>query len=322
MRVDPSYGHCLPVTGTPRSLALAPEQPVVGQVHHDRVARKDGEQLADGPVHPEGRLQHLLPDDRGSRIGGRHPGEAAHVLRRRDGRAVRRREGVVQEERGVGRDCVTDEGLGLLLEHVGDVVLERSAAVVEQLPTGGRHPVVVVGTRVRGEPLVPARRDVGILAAQISVEVLADHGRAVALLLEVHRDRVLVVERLEAAVGAAVVPDARGVAVVTGQDRGPRRTAQRVRHERVGEGGGVPRDELLVDARGERGRHHVEALIVRHQDHDVRVRRRRGGTPGDQDGPGEHEQCDELPHALAFRAREPAYRMPFDPGRAYAAQQA
>ncbi len=84
-------------------------------------------------------------------------------------------------------------------------------------------------------PLVPARRDVGRVAAGVPVEILAEEGSLVTLLLQADGDGVLLVPLLDEllkAPGRVVVAYHVVVVVVeAGEDGCPRGAAHRVAHE-------------------------------------------------------------------------------------------
>ena len=189
----------------------------------------------------------------------------------------------------------------LLAQHVGLVergVLDVEVAVaVEHAVLEHLVAVHLVGALVDGAvPVAPARRHVGLAPQPVAVEVLADVRGAVARGLQPHRQRVLRVERLDAAVRRRVVEDAVVVAVLPGQVGGARRAAQRRGDVGAGEARARGADQL---PRLRHRRHVLVGLVVGHQHDDARAlerRRRRLGAQrgererGRQDGERQREQ--------------------------------
>ena len=170
---------------------------------------------------------------------------------------------------------------------VGRVAERDEVAVVVDL-------VVEVGVRgqlaVDAEPLVPSGRDVvGIAAGGISVQVLADHGRAVALGLEPGGERrallARIVERLEAPVRRSVEEHAVVVAIHAGEDRGARGAA-----DRDADVGGRERDPAIADEALDPGheREGPRVEVIGDDEDDVggALRRGRHGRARDARGGG------------------------------------
>src|SRR3546814_1372931 len=93
------------------------------------------------------------------------------------GRAVRRVRGDEEEERPAAFGGPPDRRHGMPGDHVGQVVL--GPAAVADVPAVLVQDVLVVVV-AGGEPLVPARRYVGLLVRLVLVHVLADQAGAVA----------------------------------------------------------------------------------------------------------------------------------------------
>ena len=192
---------------------------------------------------------------------------AARTSRARERTACRGR-GLVDEVGAFARNDV-GQVVGLV------VAVEMKVAVLVER-------VVELGVSPAGDvPFVPARRDVrrrhvgglpvGVAAPgfQVAIQILAHQRGQVAGALQRDRERVLllasIVERPKASLSPEVREHVRVVREVARQDRGPRRTAQRVRHEVIVERHPACLHRLDV-------RHvakEVHRQVVRQHEHDV-----------------------------------------------------
>ena len=150
-----------------------------------------------------------------------------------------------------------------------------------------RELVVVVARMHERDPSVPARWDVARQGgALVGVDVLAEQARPVAGVVQPRGEGRSVSERGERAERRGLPVDPGRVRVVARQDAGPARTAQRVRHERVGE------RDAAIHQFSSHDRHRAEGvppLVIGHDQHHVRSswvlgrRRRRRRTRGGKD---------------------------------------
>ena len=247
---------------------------------------------------PQRRARRQRVEARGPR--GVEPREVVRVARSGHERIVGRERRELEIERLVRRRGGVDELNALGGDHVGEIVRRLVSVVLEGAVFVQR--VVELGIAPAGHvPFAPARRDVGVghgRGLHVAVQVLAHHRRLVAGALERGSERVLLlaaeVEQVKAAVRTRVLEDAGVVREVAGQDRRPRRAAQRVRDEVVVERETVALHRLHV----RHVREQVHRQVVGEDEHDVRMPRAArcppcvpardgGGGRGDgADGPG------------------------------------
>src|SRR5215216_1154953 len=162
---------------------------------------------------------------------------------------VGRCRGHVSEEGLVFGRRAADEIGGVPREDVGEVVFFL-ATVGDDLPVLVQLVVVILETARLGVPLVPARRDVARVVRTVAVQVLADQGGPVAVLLQAGGDRVflqpLIAELLKASYWALVASHVVVVGVEAGEDSSPGGAAYRVAYEGLLEGG-APLGQQGVD---------------------------------------------------------------------------
>ena len=150
------------------------------------------------------------------------------------------------------------------------------------------------------------------VAGPVAVQPLADQRRAVARVLQPRRQGVAAALHAVPAIGIEVPGDAVVVGVLAGDERGPRRAAERKRVDRVCEGGSLRRQQLPgLRHQREVGRGHV----VGHHDEDVgplalarigRPRLRRGGEAGGRgNGQGERDADRRGPRPPRSRPPDP-----------------
>ena len=153
-------------------------------------------------------------------------------LRRHD-LAVRRHEHQREEERAIAAGVRADRLERLVAQHVGlverrvgrgEVAVGVGDAVLVELVA----PHLIRALVDRAVPVGPAGRDLRRVPQPVAVEVLADVDRVVALGLQPDRQRVLGVERLDAAVGRHCAADAVVVRVLAGEVGRARRAAERI----------------------------------------------------------------------------------------------
>ena len=220
---------------------------------------------------------------------------------------MRRVVGEPEEERARVDGPGVDERQSVVAgEHVGLVVRGRSAVVargsvrLEQVEVVIRRETVAALADQR-RPLVPARRR-PVRGTQSVQPFAGEAGRVAGGLQPWRQGPARVDQRLVPAAAAPVVAErAVVVRVLAGEQRGARRTAERVGGERVLERGPA-RGELVADVR--KGLHHPGRLVVAH-DHN-HVRRRRLDRPrcrvaerkarGDRDHRRNRRERHRFPH--------------------------
>ena len=220
---------------------------------------------------PPGLVAHVGFVER--RVGGdplAHRGSFVAGCGRR-GAVGRVRREVGEERSGV----FLDERDRLVREH-GRGVVGRPASEAAERPAVD-HLVAVVGGGVEHEPPVPPGRDVVRRRTPVQVQVLAEDPGAVARRVERRRERGAVVERGESAMGRTVPPDVVRVGVRPGEDARAARAAERIGHDGVGECHPARTEKVSHVRHRPQG---VVALVVGHDQHDVRGRCRGGRCPG------------------------------------------
>ena len=227
--------------------------------------------------------------------------------RAKDRRGVRRRGGELEEQRS-GR--VLHERDGLVRQHLRRVVVRTMSELAER-PVD-RQGVIHLRRAHERHPPVPAGWDVaGHRRVLVTIEVLAEEPRSVAGIVQPRRERRAVVEPLEPAERRDLPVDEGRVRVVAGEDAGPARAAERVHDERVRERHAPSLQALGQDRHRPQG---IEALIVGHDENDVREDRGRGrlgppvraGRTQDQERP-EGDRRGSL-HAPRYVSRVAASR--------------
>jgi hypothetical protein len=212
---------------------------------------------------------------------------------------VRRRGRDPEEERLTARRALADETHGLPRDHVRLVVARSLAVVAQAAVLVEREAEVVVGAGVDAAvPVVPADRDLARVALAVLVEVLADQGGVVARTLQPDRQRLaLVAEGVVAPVREVVPRHSVVVRVLPGEERGPRRAAERVVHVAVRERRARAPDQL---AHLGHDAHVGRALVVGGHDNDVGPLGR-GRARGEREQDAEREE-QALHEATAIRA--------------------